>query len=328
MSVLDSNRWWVANPGIGGTVRQTTSAWSAEVLAADQATSGTTLGEPQTFRSVTALIIWWVWVLFAVGNLVDLAVQGRDHVSLVAAGILVMATGVAYVTAQRPRIIADGGGITVRNPLRDHRVPWASIIKVDLADLLRIYYRPPGTDSGSYASTGMNTDLSAYASTSMATDLGVDTDAGADNDLGPGKAKVISAWAVHYSRRRQFTAEAKERRAVVRASRTARLDGGSNGISRTFGLARYSGGSRQVGGFGRAGVGNDPDVRDTSSEAEALRIARLLNDQVAAARGERPAGSAQPAEATGAEPATSVWSRQAIAALLIPAVLLLVICLI
>ena len=68
----------------------------------------------QTFRSPTAVIIWWVWLLFAAANLIDLAVQGRDHESLVAAAILVMATGVAYVTAQRPRIITsqrrDHGG--------------------------------------------------------------------------------------------------------------------------------------------------------------------------------------------------------------------------
>ena len=63
--------------------------------------SGAT-GGPQTFRSPTAVVVWWVWLLFAAANLIDLAVQGRDHESLVAAAILLMATGVAYVTAQRP----------------------------------------------------------------------------------------------------------------------------------------------------------------------------------------------------------------------------------
>ena len=96
---------------------------------------------PQTFRSPTAVIVWWVWLLFAAGNLVDLAVQGRDHLSLVAAAILLLATGVAYVTAQRPRIIADSAGVTVVNPLRDHHVGWAGVTKVDLADLLRVHCR-------------------------------------------------------------------------------------------------------------------------------------------------------------------------------------------
>ena len=95
--------------------------------------------KPQVFRSPTAVIVWIVWLLFAVANWVDLAVQGRDHASAVAAAILLLATGAAYVTAQRPRIIADQTGVTVRNPLRDHRIGWASVTKVDLADMLRVH---------------------------------------------------------------------------------------------------------------------------------------------------------------------------------------------
>ncbi|HEX9039799.1 MAG TPA: hypothetical protein VF838_02105 [Trebonia sp.] len=66
--------------------------------------------DPEAFRSPAALAIWWLWVLFAVGNLVDLAVQGRDHLSLVAAFILLFVTGVVYVTARRPRVIIDADG--------------------------------------------------------------------------------------------------------------------------------------------------------------------------------------------------------------------------
>ena len=129
-------------------------------------------GKVQTFRSPTALVVWVVWLLFAAANWVDLAVQGRDHVSAVAAALLLLATGFAYVTAQRPRVIADEAGVTVRNPLRDHRIGWAGVTKVDLADLLRVHCDwAPGS---------------------------------------PGKhTKVISSWAVHYSRRRQVTAESK-----------------------------------------------------------------------------------------------------------------------
>ncbi len=106
-----------------------------------------TTGGPQTFRSPTAVVVWWVWLLFAAANLIDLAVQGRDHLSLVAAAIVVLATGMAYVTAQRPRIVADSSGITVVNPLRDHHVGWAGVTKVDLADLLRVHCRgEPGQE--------------------------------------------------------------------------------------------------------------------------------------------------------------------------------------
>jgi len=100
---------------------------------------------PQVFRSATAVIVWWVWLLFAAANLVDLAVQGRDHLALVAAAILVLVTGIAYVTAQRPRVIADSAGITIVNPLRDHHIGWAGVTQVDLADLLRVHCgRGPG----------------------------------------------------------------------------------------------------------------------------------------------------------------------------------------
>src|SRR6516165_10414703 len=109
------------------------------------------VGGPQTFRSPTAVVVWWVWLLFAAANLVDLAVQGRDHASLVAAAILVLATGVAYVTAQRPRIIADDSGVTVVNPLRDHHIGWAGVTNVDLADLLRIRYQEQGRDKTIYS---------------------------------------------------------------------------------------------------------------------------------------------------------------------------------
>ena len=63
--------------------------------------------KPLTFRSPIAVVVWVVWLLFAVGNWIDLAVQGRDHGSAVAAAILLLATGAVYVTGQRPQIIAD-----------------------------------------------------------------------------------------------------------------------------------------------------------------------------------------------------------------------------
>src|SRR6202044_696959 len=52
--------------------------------------------EVHTFRSPTALVVWVVWLLFAVGNWIDIAIQGRDHLSVVAAVILLLATGVIY----------------------------------------------------------------------------------------------------------------------------------------------------------------------------------------------------------------------------------------
>ena len=64
----------------------------------------------QVFRSPSRGIIWWLWALFAVGNLIDLAVAGRDHLSVVAAFTLLLVTGIVYVTALRPRLVAEPTG--------------------------------------------------------------------------------------------------------------------------------------------------------------------------------------------------------------------------
>ena len=259
--------------------------------------------KPQIFRSPTAVVVWVVWLLFAVGNWIDLAVQGRDHLSVVAAAVLLLATGVAYVTAQRPRIIADDAGVTVRNPLRDHRIGWAGVAEIDLVDLLRVHCAwggPPGA-------------------------------APADRE----HHKVISAWAIHYSRRRQFAAEAKARRGARRSASAVPV------------------------GFGRS-YGSAAPAREpvSAAQADAERIVKLLQARATAARAEAVwAGStveiAGAAPATGTapatdtdpapeaapgttalattgwtEPLTSTWSRRALAALLIPALILLIVVLI
>jgi hypothetical protein len=244
-------------------------------MAADQAmdpktASGTS--KPQVFRSPTAILVWVVWLLFAAANLIDLAVQGRDHTSVVAAGILVMATGVAYVAAQRPRVIAADDALTVRNPLLDHRIPWAHISRVDVSDLLRVHCR-----------------------------VGSET-------------RVVTAWAVHYSRRRQYSAEAKARRDSMRSagSRTPRMSGMSQ-----FGIPQSRGVRSPA--YGTA----------SQQEADAMKIVRLLNERVTAAGIERATETSQGTiPADGTPLLTRTWSRRAIAALVIPAVILLICCLI
>jgi hypothetical protein len=245
--------------------------------------------KPQTFRSPTAVVIWIVWLLFAAGNWIDLAVEGRDHLSLVAAAVLLLATGVAYVTAQRPRIIADDTGVTVRNPLRDHLIGWAGVAKADLVDLLRVHCAwggPPGTPPE-------------------------------DRD----HRKIISAWAIHYSRRRQLAADVKARRHARRSS-----------------LAVPT-------GFGRSYEPVAAHEPALAAKAEAEKIVRLLNDRATAAQAEAvwaagaaetagaepaaaPAGTTTVATPAETEPPTSTWSPRALAALAIPALILLIVCLI
>jgi len=165
--------------------------------------------------------------------------------------------------------------------------------------------------------------------------------------------KVISAWAIHYSRRRQFAAEAKARRGARRSTSAFPV------------------------GFGRS-YGSVAPAREpvSGAQADAERIVKLLQARSPAARAEavwadspveiarrHPADGTQPAAVTDAarpapaaqvrprhhrcphragrprhnhrgrptgwtEPLTSTWSRRALAALLIPALILLIVVLV
>jgi hypothetical protein len=240
----------------------------------------------QTFRSPTAVVVWVVWLLFAVGNWIDLAVQGRDKVSAVAAAILLLVTGFAYATAWRPRIIVDEAGVTVRNPLLDHRVGWANVAKVDLADLLRVH-----------------------------------CEVGAAPAAGGKKQKVISSWAVHYSRRRQLAADTRARRAAS----GRRSSFGLGGLGGGFGSRGMSLGGSFGGPVAATSAASDP------AEAEAEKVARLLSDRAAAARAGETQAETQAAPGSGVagwlEPLTSTWSGRALAAIGIPALILLIVCL-
>jgi hypothetical protein len=258
--------------------------------------------KPLTFRSPTAVVVWVLVLLFVVGNWIDLAVQGRDHLSVLAAAVLLLGAGVAYVTAQRPRVIADDAGVTVRNPLRDHRIGWAGVTEIDLADLLRVHGAwdgPPGA-------------------------------APADRE----HHKIISAWAIQHSRRRHFAAEAKARRNARRSASTFPV-----------GFGRSHGGS-----YG-SGPAREPA---SAAEADAERIVKLLQARADTAHAEaawagrtgeiaaaaKPAAGTEPAAETSAasttalaepgwtEPLTSTWSRAALAALVIPALILLIVILV
>jgi Bacterial PH domain len=256
-----------------------------------------TTGGPQTFRSPTAVVVWWVWLLFAAANLIDLAVQGRDHLSLVAAAILLLATGVAYVAAQRPRIVADGSGVTVVNPLRDHRVGWANVTKVDLADLLRVHCRDRDGD----------------------------------------REKTIDAWAVHYSRRRKLAAETRARRQAARASSSRPILGTFGLGSGYGSGRRDTGFGSAAGSSSSAEAEAERIVRVLSEHATAARAEEVwANGTVEIARAGSGSAQVEPAGDAAAdfraagwlEPLTSAWDRKALLALLIPALILLVVALV
>lgn len=93
----------------------------------------------QVFRPAAGRWFGYAWLVFAALNLGDIAVRGRDRDSFVAAAALLLATAIVYVTSLRPRIAADGAGVHIANPLRDVRVPWGAVTKVDALDAIRVH---------------------------------------------------------------------------------------------------------------------------------------------------------------------------------------------
>lgn len=87
----------------------------------------------RTFRSTGAVAAGWALVVFAVLNLGDVAVRGRDLASLVAAAVLLFGCAVAYALLLRPRIVADETRVRFVNPLRTVTVPWGAVDDMELS---------------------------------------------------------------------------------------------------------------------------------------------------------------------------------------------------
>lgn len=91
------------------------------------------------FRPSVARWFGYAWLVFAAFNLADLAWRGGSRTSWVIAAVLLLITAVVYVTALRPRIVADAGGLRIVNPLREVRVPWGAVTDVDATDMVRVH---------------------------------------------------------------------------------------------------------------------------------------------------------------------------------------------
>jgi len=233
---------------------QTTAGGRAAGDAARQASEG---AGPLTLRSPFAAAIWWVWLVFALANLIDLAVQGRDHFSVVAAFILLLVTGVVYTTARRPRIIAGDDRLTIVNPVREHQIGWAAVTAVEATDLVRVRCEWP-----------------------------------ADDAVGRGN-RVVYSWAVGSSRRRQASAELRANRARPRPPRGA---GAGVGVSRSYG----------------APVGNDESL----VMGDVGPVVSALGAYAEQARAVTPRQRARPP--------VSTWYWPAVAAIVIPALALVI----
>jgi Bacterial PH domain len=105
-------------------------------------------GGTKVFRLSGPLVLWWLWVVFAAANLVDLAVQGRDWESVeIAVGLLAI-TAVVYVCTLRPRVVTDADSLVIRNPLREHRVPWGRVGEIYLSESVQVQCSDEAGDRG------------------------------------------------------------------------------------------------------------------------------------------------------------------------------------
>lgn len=90
------------------------------------------------FRLATPLFLWWLWVAFAVFNIIDAAVPDHDYFSFELTAGLLAVTAVVYACALRPRVVADNEAIYVYNPYRDHVARWGAVSGVRLGDSVEL----------------------------------------------------------------------------------------------------------------------------------------------------------------------------------------------
>ncbi|TDC69299.1 PH domain-containing protein [Actinomadura sp. GC306] len=98
-----------------------------------------------TIRSTAGRVAAYAWLTFAVLNIADLVfgLTGEPTYSLTAltvGALLLLGCGIAYTVGLRPAIQADDAEVVVRNPLRDIRVPWAAVRRIEGSNAVRIRF--------------------------------------------------------------------------------------------------------------------------------------------------------------------------------------------
>jgi hypothetical protein len=231
--------------------------------------------------------MWWIWLAFVTANVVDFAVQGLSSARFgaVVSAILLFVTGLAYTLALRPRVIADGAGLTVVNPFRTHRVPWRLIVSVDTGDWVRVRYT-------------------------------ASADAAADAEV-----RTVHCWALYVS--------ARARRKIARGNPGSRRRSGGFGGGLVGGFGRASQAAETVGYAASEGSRLPEEARRLASMPVAKALASRLDTRAARERARRPPQGQEPAQANGQAPAalaaTVSWAWPELAAVVIPALILLIV---
>ncbi|HXW47092.1 MAG TPA: PH domain-containing protein [Streptosporangiaceae bacterium] len=86
------------------------------------------------YRHPAPLVLWWVWIAFALANLFYLVTDGINIHSLRGIALIAFITGVMYACTLHARVESDEGGVTIVNPLRRHRTPWGALEGIYLGD--------------------------------------------------------------------------------------------------------------------------------------------------------------------------------------------------
>jgi len=95
------------------------------------------------FRHASPLLLWWAWVVFALVNIFYLLIDDLSIYSVRGIAGLLTATGVCYACTLHSRVETDADGVTIYNPLLEHRVPWAAVEAVSLGDSVEFSCRRP-----------------------------------------------------------------------------------------------------------------------------------------------------------------------------------------
>ncbi len=264
----------------------------------------------EVFRLAPPLILWWVWVAFAVANVVDFAVQGTSvRFTVVVSAILVTVTGLVYALALRPRVIAEQAGLTIVNPFRDHHVPWAAIQTVDTDEWVRVHYAP-AADAGGAVPRQSSAASSSAASSSAASSSAASSSAASSSAASSSAAsRAISCWALYIS--------ARTKRRGARGTRRSRA-GSPLRPSLPTQLAMFAG---QAATDPEPGYGQSSRLPEEAKYLASLPPAKAIAVRLDARTGRERARAGRP---DTAGQVTTTWAWPPLAAVALPVLALLI----
>lgn len=249
----------------------------------------------EVFRLAAPVVLWWVWLAFVAANVIDFAVQGvsSPRFGAVVSAILLFVTGLMYTLALRPRVVTGSAGLTVLNPFRTHRIPWPLIQSVDTGEWVRVHYRRTAGPSPGGAEPG-----------------GAEPGGAEPGEEEPGShdTAILHCWALYVS--------ASARRKIARGAPRQRPRAPLYG-------ARFGRVAEKVeSGFASPASSRLPDeARHLASLPVASAMASRLDTRAAR---ERQLARKAP---QGREQATASWPLPALAAAVVPALILLIVAL-